>query len=166
MLQSFSHSHSSYNVTGCKQHACRVAAGAAPLAVTQCRARCPPHISVPLNRRFTGGTRSHGARRFAPCATRHSVRFSARDYVTRCQTRSASPRRAHDPPFCRLRVLALGYGALWPPCHSEPGVMPYSVRLTAPDTQVASAAANGGYRPFAVRFSASHGATLRSTLRA
>ena len=74
------------------------------------------------------------------------------------------PRRAHDPPFCQPRVLALGYGALWPSCHSEPGVVPYCARLTAPNTQVASVVANGGYWPFAALFSAGHGATLRGTL--
>ena len=133
-------------------------------AVTQRRARCPPHVSVPLNRRFTGGTRSHGARRFAPLRYPAFRALSARDYVTKCQTRSASPRRAHDQPFRRLRVLALGHGALWPSCHSKPSAVPYSARLTASDTQVASAAANGGYWPFAARFSVGHGATLRSTL--
>ena len=137
-----------------------------PLQQRNVARSAPPHISVPPNRQFTGGTRSHGVRRFAPCATRHSVRFSARDYITKCQTRSASPHRTYDQPFRRLRVLALGCGALWPSCRSEPGVVPYSARLTAPDTQVASAAANGGYWPFAACFSVGHGKIPRSTLRA
>ena len=76
------------------------------------------------------------------------------------------PRRAHGLPFCRLRVLALGYGALWPSCRSQPGAVSYSARLNATDTLVASVAANGGYWPFAAHFPAGHGATLRSTLRA
>ena len=161
MLRSFPLSHSCHSVTGCKLYTCRVAAGAAPPAAAQCRARCPltrqraPELAV---------YRWYTLPRFAPCATQHSVRFSARDYITRCQTRSASPRCTHDQPFCWLHVLALGYGALWPSCHCEPGVMPYSARLTAPDMQLASAAANGGYWPLAARFSAGHGATPRSTL--
>ena len=44
--------------------------------------------------------------------------------------------------------------------------MSYSARLTAPDTLVASVAANGGYRPFATHFFAGHGVNLHSTLRA
>ena len=138
-----------------------------PFAVTQCHARCPPHVSVPLNRRFTGGTRSHGARRFAPHATRHLVRLSACGDVSKVMSDEIrQPRRAHDPSFCRLRVLALGYGVLRPSCRSKPGVVSYSTRLTAPDTLVASVVANGGYRPCAAHFSAGHGAALRSTLRA
>ena len=44
--------------------------------------------------------------------------------------------------------------------------MPCFARLTAPDTLMASVAANGGCRPFAAHFFAGHGVTLRSTLRA
>ena len=43
MLQSFFHSHSSYSDNGCKQQACRAAAGAAIPVVTLLRALCPPH---------------------------------------------------------------------------------------------------------------------------
>ena len=75
------------------------------------------------------------------------------------------PRHVHDPSFYWLRVLALGYGALCPSRHSKPGVMSHSTILTAPDTLVASIAANGGYRPFIVHFAAGHDATLRNTLR-
>ena len=162
MLQSFPPSHSCHSVTNCTRVGSRLLLH--PLQQRSVARGAPPHVSVPPNQRFTGGTRSHGARRFAPCATQHSIRFSARDYVSKCQTRSASSRRAHDQPFRRLRVLALGYGVLWPSCRSDPDVMTYSARLTALDMQVASAAANGGYWPFAARFPASHGATLHSTL--
>ena len=73
----------------------------------------PPHVSVPLNWRFTGGTRFRGARPFAPCTIRHLVRLSARGDVSKVMSDEIRPpRRAHDPLFCRLRVLMLGYGAL------------------------------------------------------
>ena len=135
--------------------------------MTQCRARCPPHVSVPLNRRFTGGTRSRSARRFAPHATRHLVRSSVYGDVSKVMSDEIrQPCRAHDLLFCRFRVLALGYGALRPSCHSKPSVVSYSTRLTAPDMLIASVAANGGYQSCAAHFSAGHGTALCSTLRA
>ena len=122
---------------------------------------------MPLNRRFTGGTHPHGTRRFAPRAAQHLVRsFAGGDISKVMSDEIRQPRRAHDPSFCQLRVLALGYGALRPSCRSTPGAASYSARLNALDTLGASAAANGGYRPCAVHFSIGHGAVLRSTLRA
>ena len=126
----------------------------------------PPHVSVPPN---LAVYRWHTLPRRAPvrplCYPAFRTLFRPR-LRQQMSDEICQPRRAHDPPFFRLRVLALGYGALWPSCRSKPGVVPYSARLTAPDTQVASAAANGGYWPFAAHFSAGHGATLCSTLRA
>ena len=125
-----------------------------------------PHTSAcPWTGCFTGGTRSRGTRWFAPHATRHLMRSSACGDVSKVMSDEIrQPRRAHDPLFCRLRVLALGYGALQPSCRSKPSIVSYSTRLTAPDTLVASVAANGGYQPCAAHFSAGHGAALRSTL--
>ena len=42
--------------------------------------------------------------------------------------------------------------------------MPRFTQQITPDTLVASAKVHGGYRPFAARFVAGHGATTRSTL--
>ena len=76
------------------------------------------------------------------------------------------PRRIHALPLCQPRVLALGCGALQPSCRAKPGSVPCFTRLIAPDTLMASVAANGGCRPFAAHFFAGHGVTLRRTLRA
>ena len=60
----------------------------------------------------------------------------------------------------------LGYGTFRPSGHFEFGAVFHSTSLTAPDTLVASVAANGSYWPCAAHFSAGHGAALRSTLHA
>ena len=127
----------------------------------------PPHTSArPLNRRYTGDTHATaraGSQPALPGVSR--ARPLTVTSASRCPTRFASPSRP-DPSFCRPRVLALGYGAFRPSGRFESGAASYSTGLTAPDTLVASVAANGSYWPCAARFPAGHGAALRSTLRA
>ena len=54
--------------------------------------RSPPtRQHAPLNRRFTGGIRSHSTRRFVPGIAQHYVRLRAHNDVSKYQIRPAIP---------------------------------------------------------------------------
>ena len=66
----------------------------------QRHARCPPtRQHAPLNRRFTGGTRSHSTRRFVPGIAQHYVRLRS--------TMTSASIRFGPPSLLRSRPVAL-----------------------------------------------------------
>ena len=161
----FPHSHSVCSVTGCRQRTHRSTVSAVPLQARSVARSAPSHVSISpapvVNRR-------HSLPRRAPVCYRvfrHSMRRDSRNDVNGLSTDPPAPSRLLRPPFCRPRVLALGYGALRPSYRSEPRIVFRSAKIVTPDTLVASITANGGYRLFAAHFAAGHGASLRSTLR-
>ena len=137
-------------------HPCRHAASRAALRHTS---------AFPSHRWLTGDTRSRGAHRSVTAFS--GIRCAATLAMTsaECLTDPPAPSRLLRPPFCRPRVLALGYGALRPSRRFKPAIAFRFTGMATLDTLVASITANGGYRLFAAHFAAGHGASLHSTLR-
>ena len=158
MLQSIPHPHSSHSATGCCSWRCIPCSCAASHTTPPTRQHAPGSGGLPA-------THPHSTRRFTTRITRHIARSPAHGDISKMiSDEIRQPASRPGPSFCRPRVLAVGYGALRPSGRFESGVVSYSTRLTAPDTLVASVAANGSYWSCAVHFSASHGAALRNTL--
>ena len=122
---------------------------------SQCHSPCshaasravPPYTSAfPLDRWFTGVPCSRDTRRSVTALSGDSHSDALRRDVSKMSDVIRQPCRVHSPPFCRLRVLALGYGALRPSRRFKPAIAFRFTGMATPDTLVASIAVNGGYR--------------------